>query len=170
MKLNSFQKNILLTIAENYNYIICNNSINKKKLLWTLAGIESSFGKNVNYRYEKAFDIGGKYYNEKIKRLKNKYGKGACCSNGVWQLLFITANELGYKGLPRNLIFPEIQIKYVIRFINQRLKGFNDLIEFADGYNSGNYKDENKPKEYIKKFIKIYNEIHTEELNGYWTI
>lgn len=131
--------------------------MNRKKLLWSIAGCESSFGIDTDDYYEKAFDVGGKYWNDNLKRLKAKYGRSVCCSQGVFQLLYITAYELGYRGLPRNLIFPEIQIEYVIEYINRRLRGFNSVVEFADGYNSGSFKDKHIPHKYIAKFKRIYD-------------
>ena len=153
---SDIKNKIISTIRENFGLVRAPLDLDRRKLLWSLAGCESSFGDDIDSHYESAYDIGGRYYNDQIKHLKGVYGREVCCSQGVFQLLYITAYELGYRGQPFDLKFPEIQIVYVIEYINKRLKGFGTIEQFADGYNSGNFKDKNIPEKYIEKFCNIY--------------
>lgn len=59
--------------------------IDGPQLLWAISGNESSFGVNCTPRYEPAFDIGGLYADA---ALLNRFGRGAACSYGPWQIMF----------------------------------------------------------------------------------
>jgi len=59
--------------------------LDKVKLLWGIAGVESSFGNNCNPRHEAGYCYGGRYFNP---ALTHEWGCLAHCSYGPWQVMF----------------------------------------------------------------------------------
>jgi len=59
--------------------------LDKVRLLWGLAGVESSFGLNCNPRHEQGYCYGGRYFNPVASRT---WGCLAHCSFGPWQVMF----------------------------------------------------------------------------------
>lgn len=142
--------------------------IDKNMLLLALAGKESSFGVNNVPRHEKAYDKEGRYYklSEHLRASVRRYGLMAACSWSPWQIMYIAACEMNYKGHPVKLIDAETSLPYVIRFINERIieKGANTLELIADAYNSGTHLDKNVPTDYIESLKKIYWDLVLERL------
>ncbi len=153
-------------------------NLDAQKLLLALVGCESSFGHNTKPRYEKAYDIGGKYYNN---ALYGKYGWPTAHSLSSLQMMFSTAHELGFDGRPL-----ELSCGWVDQYINGegywehggnsnggdwiccplacefwRLrvieKGHKSLEDFPDAYNSGSVGGF-VPTDYIKKFVDFYGQ------------
>ena len=59
--------------------------LDKVRLLWGIAGVESSFGLNCNPRHEEGYCYGGRYFNP---ALTSEFGCLAHCSYGPWQVMF----------------------------------------------------------------------------------
>jgi hypothetical protein len=57
----------------------------KVRLLWGIAGVESSFGVNCQPRHEPGYCYGGKYYKPYSSKV---WGCLAHCSYGAWQVMF----------------------------------------------------------------------------------
>jgi hypothetical protein len=133
--------------------------IDFKKFLLALSGVESSFGKNNQRRFEKAYAPGGRYYlgSPKLQDEYKKWGEDVSCSFGPWQIMHIVAVEYGYRDNPQLLSNPQISGPYVIKHLNKFSKnGANSLEKILDCYNTGNCHDQNIPYEYIGKWWKMY--------------
>jgi len=60
-------------------------ALDKVRLLWGIAGVESSFGLNCNPRHEQGYCYGGRY----VDRVASEaWGCLAHCSYGPWQVMF----------------------------------------------------------------------------------
>ncbi len=59
--------------------------LDKVRLLWGIAGVESSFGLNCNPRHEPGYCFGGRYLDPERTR---EWGCLAHCSYGPWQVMF----------------------------------------------------------------------------------
>jgi hypothetical protein len=59
--------------------------LDKVRLLWGIAGVESSFGLNCNPRHEQGYCFGGRYLDTDRTR---EWGCLAHCSYGPWQVMF----------------------------------------------------------------------------------
>jgi hypothetical protein len=149
----------------NVNYpklLECKNFIyDKKALLCALAQVESSFGRHNVPRFESHYYRGGHYYrkSQEIRDMVSLYDKDASCSYSSFQIMFPTARELGYRGVPTDLNKDNVAIYWVIKFINIRImkKEPRKLEDIFDAYNSGNFKDDIIPVDYIKKAVGWYN-------------
>jgi hypothetical protein len=152
------------------------DKVDKCRLLGALAMVESGGGHNWQPNFEPAFYVGGRYWNDYLAELVNRWGQGAdpemkpwcekavACSWGPWQILYVTAEELGYDGPPWGLTAPAVCLEYAIRLLNRRVipkvqaeteHGF--VAQIADGYNTGNPRDGNVPTRYITKVLRWYD-------------
>ena len=130
-------------------------------LLGAIAHCESASGLQREYgRREPAYAKGGRYYVRHVIDLHKQYGDFVPLSYGSWQVLFIAAWELGYKDHPSELLMDDISLPWVIKFINIRAfdRGASTPKDVFDTYNSGNYKDDIVPFDYISKAMDFYNE------------
>lgn len=59
--------------------------LDKVKLLWAVAGVESSFGLNCYPRHEPGYCYGGKYFD---RARSQEWGCLAHCSYGPWQVMY----------------------------------------------------------------------------------
>jgi hypothetical protein len=73
----------------------------KVRLLWGLAGVESSFGLNCNPRHEQGYCFGGRYFDQDRTRV---WGCLAHCSYGPWQVMF---PHFAYGTSPLSLMWDE---------------------------------------------------------------
>ena len=77
---------ILIELCKTYGPIVkVPEGVDGVKLLWALAGNESSFGANLAPRHEPGYCRGGKYYNV---LQTGAWGCLAHCSFGPWQVMF----------------------------------------------------------------------------------
>jgi len=132
-------------------------------LLGAIAHCESSYGfYSQSGRYEPAFGPGGMYYRSdaNLRKLYSIYGSFVSMSFGTWQILYVTARELGYDQHPVELMFDKVCIEWVIKYINIRAikKGASAPEQVFDAYNSGNHLDGNIPHSYISKAMCFYRE------------
>ena len=88
-----------------------------------------------------------------------KWGALASCSYGPWQIMYIVANEQGFKGHPMELWNSDVCLPYVIRLINRLAEKAPDLPNILAGYNTGSVKNTEKAANYIQKFYHYYNQL-----------
>lgn len=135
------------------------------RLLLTITGIESDFGRQREYvRYEKAFGPGGKYYldNPGLRKEYKRWGCLAASSFGAFQLMYITATELGFSGHPIQLQKDIICAEWATELIIQRFIGRHKaktLRDILDAYNSGYHADKYLPSLYIEKGITTFENL-----------
>jgi len=134
--------------------------IDPAQLLAALAAIESSFGLNAVPNHEPAYDEGGGYYRaaQHVRDLHKTWGAWAACSYGPWQILFVTAWEMGFRGTPSELWSPGGCIEWVVRAMNARIfdKGATSVEQTADAWNSGSFQDKIWPGGYVKQVMDAY--------------
>lgn len=149
---------------------LAGTDIEGEVLLAAICYGESTFGRNNQPRREPAYCPGGVYYenSEEVQEAYARFGQDAACSWGPWQILFITARELGYDGEPQALTDPQVTIDWVIKFINKRIlaRGCKTLEKIADAYNSGSCKDAHVPSGYIRKLVSAYHGLAREWLHS----
>lgn len=152
-------------IAENAHRLRDLPTINRVALLHAIAECESSHGaRGLATLHENAYCYKGAYFSGpnggQLRDLTSKYGCLAHCSYSSWQIMYITAVELGFRGDPCELRNDAVAIEYVCAFINRRFLDRYPRIApsgVADGYNSGNPYDENRPTAYVEEFMAAYN-------------
>lgn len=104
------------------------------RLLWALAGAESSFGADANPRHEPAYCRGGKLHSE---ILSSAWGCLAHCSYGPWQVMFANATP-GISPL-QMAIDPDIGARLATRLLGRIAieQGAKSVDELAEAYNTG---------------------------------
>lgn len=151
-------------IAEHANELRTHEGINKAAVLHALADCESDHGaRRLATLHEPAYCYSGFYYKgpngEDLRRLSKTFGCLAHSSFGSWQILFIVAYEEGFRGDPCELRNDAEAVHWVIRTLNRRTLDRHPRIipeGIADGWNSGNPNDANRPTKYIEKFMDAY--------------
>jgi hypothetical protein len=132
-------------------------------LLLAIAGCETAFGQQADFvRAEPAYMPGGRYFEDSasLKLLYRQYGVAACSSWGPFQIMFIVAREVGFKGHPWELVQEETGARVALEVIRRSVKIGSDTLEkVLDAYNSGNSKDANVPFEYVRKGVTIYEQL-----------
>ena len=141
-------------------------SVVPERLLWAIATVESSAGKLNVPKHEMAYCPGGYYYKRsgEVRELWRRWGDWAACSYSSFQILYVVAIELDFEGSPIDLWYDEEACPVVVKFLNQRIikRSPGDLGDIADAYNSGTFRDEHIPYEYVKKFLRAYEEVKIE--------
>jgi hypothetical protein len=131
------------------------------RLLWAIAGNESSFGANCKPRHELAYDWGGHYAKEHHQAdLLQLYGSDAACSWGPWQVM--PCNALGFKPTELGMELEKAAtatVGYLKRFVLAGRQA-RTLKEVLDCYNSGTYRDAITPavETYIERGLVHYFE------------
>lgn len=109
------------------------------RLLWALNRQEASGKARIQSRYEPGFYRRYIKGNQKYSHLETRYGGRAVASSyGPWQIMYLTAYEMGYRGKPEELSRAEISLPYVLKyleFLRKKLKGNERSIISA--YNAG---------------------------------
>lgn len=137
--------------------------INPTAILKSIAGMETAYGKRYAASlHEKAYCYGGRYFNATLKDLSWVWGCNAHSSHGVWQILYITAYEKGFRDDPIRLREPKVCAEYVVKVLNARV--FDKLTDekpedVFDAWNSGNPRDDIVPQEYIDKAMTFYRRL-----------
>lgn len=120
-------------------------------LLWTISGLETSYGRDRLYaRFEQGYAQGGRYY---VPALWKRWGALTACSYGSFQVMYVTANGLGFNGHPCELQSDDTCAQYAALLILRRIigkQGAKTLSEVLDGYNSGSCRDGNVPAVYVR--------------------
>jgi hypothetical protein len=136
-----------------------------RRLLLTLAGMESAFGVQREYvRPEPGYMPGGGYYKKspELRQEYKRYGVLAGSSFGTWQIMYMTAKELGFNGHPILLQGDDACCDFASKLIANRLIGRHKaktLRDILDGYNSGNHFDQIVPQSYIDKGFTFYRDL-----------
>mgnify|MGYP001563777809 CR=1 FL=1 len=136
------------------------SGINPVALLKALARQESTYGANAKPRREKGYLPGGKYFNADQATRYAKYGKDAGSSWGSFQILYPTAVELGFTGVPLQLGDDRVGIGFVMELLNRRIlkrDKAQTIEQIADGYNSGTHRDKSIPNQYITELRGHYD-------------
>jgi hypothetical protein len=131
-------------------------TIDGARLLWALAGNESSFGLNASPRHEQAYCHGGRYYD---KALTGIWGCLAHCSFGAWQVMYPNISFGGAVSPLDVMNKPEVAANAAVQFINRRIlmaEKATTIEEIADAYNSGDWRDSIIPEKYIADLVKNY--------------
>lgn len=130
--------------------------IDAAKLLWAIAGNESSFGDNFAPRHEAAYCYDGTLFESQVTKA---WGCLAHCSYGPWQVMFANFPP----GIaPQSLIqvgpsMVESCIMAAIADINRAVKlGAVTIQEIADVYNAGSLRPRVVPANYIAKLAANY--------------
>lgn len=86
-----------------------------------------------------------------------RWGPWSSASYGPWQILYHTAADLGYTDHPCDLLHAsESWVCALLRRIARQ--GARTLAEIGDAWNSGNFRDQNVPTEYIARLTRAYEE------------
>ncbi len=111
-------------------------------------------------RLEKSYCPGGRYYSERLWKV---YGEDSAKSFSNWQLMYATAFDLGYRGMPNELDDDTVAIRWVVELLNRRvirLARSNDQVvtleEIFDGYNTGNPNDKIVNPDYVRRGKEHY--------------
>lgn len=130
------------------------------QILAAFAHNESYYGRYNKPRVERVYSPGGYYFlrAEHVRLGWQRYGDDAAASWGSFQLLWVVAFELGFRGAPDELADDFVGLPWAIKLLNRRIvgRGARTLAEMADAYNSGSFKDQNVPHEYIRRFLAAY--------------
>ena len=131
-------------------------------VLWAVYHCERYTKTNKVPRFEAAYAPGGVSYesSSSVRQEFEKWGSWAACSYSNFQILYITAVELGYEGPPLALDRDSIALPYVVKYINKRVAGIDVLtpLMIADAYNSGTSRDSKRPLKYMRKFRRAYEQ------------
>lgn len=133
-------------------------------MLWAFSGNESSYGQNRLFvKNETNYMPGGVYFRASaaLQALYKKFGILACSSFGSFQIMAIVAQEMGHIGNPVELQDDEVCAKFMSKLIAERFvkhQGCKTLAELGDAYNSGNARDQNIPKVYIRDLVGRYEQ------------
>ncbi len=133
--------------------------LNPVALLTALARQESTMGLHGGRsRVEKAYQLGGALCRRHALDLVKAYGDAAASSWSSWQIMYVTAWEMGYRGKPWGLWRDGGAVSWVIQYMRRRAfaRGALTISEVADAYNSGTHRDEVKPQHYMDRVTQFY--------------
>lgn len=84
---------------------------------------------------------------------------GSAASWSPWQILYHTAVEQGFDGLPHKLHEPLVAEPFVKRRLTKiAQRGAVKVEHFADAWNSGSFRDSIIPAKYIADVVRAYKE------------
>ena len=156
----SLQDDLRAVIRQEASRLHTPEGMDPAQLLAALADVESSFGLHAVPNHEPAYDEGGRYYAsaQHVRDLHKTWGAWAACSYGPWQLLYVLAWEVGFRGTPGDLWTPEGSIEWAIRALNARAldKGAATVEDVGDAWNSGSFRDANRVEDYRRKIAVAY--------------
>ena len=147
------EANAALMPTLSHNGVPCDPAL----VLWAFAGVESSYGRDrLLARLEPSYSPGGAFYRQSkaVRDLWARWGPGANCSYGSWQMMFPTAVDLGYPGTPEGLQADDVLAPLVCHYLARAQGG--TLENAADSYNSGSWRDRFVPLDYLAKIVAAY--------------
>lgn len=138
--------------------------VNGGRLLLAISGVESTFGKRRLFvKMEPGYAPGGHYYKSSstVRDRWYTYGCLAASSFGSFQIMYITAQELGFNGHPIDLQQDKICAYWATQLITKRImkRGAKTITEVFDAYNTGTHRDHLVPRKYIADAIELYNDL-----------
>ena len=133
------------------------DGIDAVKLLWALAGNESSFGANATARHEASYcpNCNGSHA-KKIEGLTRLWGCLAHCSYGAWQVMFPNTHGVTPAQMDTD---PQAAIEQTIRFLNTDIftyLGARTLEQIGCAYNMGRLPGENEKLPYVTDLLSNY--------------
>ena len=102
---------------------------------------------------------GGLYYRRSavVRGLWQQYGVLASSSLGTFQIMFVTAYELGFREHPILLQDNVVAATWAAKVVDRSIvRGATTLMEVLDSYNSGWHLDNNIPAAYIARGCAFY--------------
>lgn len=138
-----------------------------RKLLMTIARLESGFGQDCRPRFEPAYYPGGLYF-KKSKDLQtafDQWGALVSFSYGPFQIMWVVAFERGYIAAqpPLDLWSGAVSCPYVVNYLNHCMsKGAKQLDSILACYNGGlgAMKNQNdQVKKYVLRGLSIYQSL-----------
>lgn len=142
--------------------------MNAEAILWAVYFCEKYTKGNRKPRFEASYAPGGYFYEQSptVQQEHKLWGDYAACSYSNFQILYITAQELGYQGPPLGLDRDSVAIRFVVEYLNRRAfaRGAKTVEQVADAYNSGSFRDEFQPVAYIQKFVRQYEKANGKKL------
>lgn len=138
-------------------------------VLKAIASVESMSGLNNYPRYERSFAPSGQIvtiqgrliegtgtnFTQVARSRWEKYGMATACSFGPWQILYHTAADRGYDGVPSDL-WTRSQLWVEKEIMRQFHKGATTIQKLADAWNSGSFTDANVPVDYVAKVTEAF--------------
>jgi len=92
-----------------------------------------------------------------VRELWQQHGVLASSSLGTFQLMYVTAYELGFRDHPIRLQDDDVAAVWATRFVDRSInRGAATLMEVFDSYNSGWHLDTNVPASYIERGCAFY--------------
>lgn len=139
--------------------------VNGGRLLLTISGLESTFGKRREFvRNEPGYSPGGNYYSKSlsVRQAFQHWGCLAASSFGSFQLMYITATEMGFDGHPIDLQGDRVCGYWATQLIIKRFigrLGAKTLTDILDCYNSGSHRDHFIPALYVSHGLALYADL-----------
>lgn len=117
--------------------------------------------------HEGAYDFGGRYWKRAshVRDIVEKYGAMGACSWSSWQILYVTAWEMGFRGAPIDLWDDLTAARYVVKLLNARIfgRGAKTIEDVGDGWNTGSPNDSIENLDYEKN-VRIAYDWHVARL------
>jgi hypothetical protein len=111
--------------------------LDKTRLLWGIAGVESSFGFRCNPKHEGGYCYGGRYFNP---ALTDEWGCLAHCSFGPWQVMFsnfkVGVSPLSLVWDSDGRVAAELSLRGAVDVLNTAIaRGTRNLGDIVIAYN-----------------------------------
>lgn len=108
------------------------------RLLWALNRQEASGKAHAKSRYEPGFYRKYVRGEKKYAHLEARYGGRAVSSSyGPWQIMYLTAYNMGYRGKPADLGKADVSLPYVLKYIEYLRKKLGNDRAVISAYNAG---------------------------------
>lgn len=112
--------------------------LDKVRLLWGIAGVESTFGFDCNPRHEQGYCFHGRYFNP---ALSGEWGCLAHCSYGPWQAMFsdfpVGVSPLALMWLADGRVASEVSLVGAMRVLNHAIannaRNLSDIVLHYNG-------------------------------------
>lgn len=149
------------------------SGLSARAVLAAITWPETEWGRRMlASKSEKAYMPGGRYFHKHVPSLHDRYGDAAASSWGAWQILYVSAWEVGYRGHPWELTDPGKCCAAVVTLLNRRCfnwwpeaptpetrKPAEIISQVGDFWNSGSFRDSAPPlADYIPKIESAYAE------------
>ena len=137
--------------------------IDGPRVLWALAGCESSFGQNCKPRHEPNYhDLAEKGTNARLTAMTAKWGCDAHSSFGPWQELLVNCSDTMRPEDFANLSRCGLEVAQFINAYVFRHREAATLVQIAETYNSGKWQWLKVPPgvaKYAAQFVEYYNTV-----------
>jgi hypothetical protein len=144
-----FTREQIAAVCRQKGLLVRAQGLDPVKLLWGLAGVESSFGAHANPRHENGYCRGGIHFDRQITE---EIGCAAHCSWGPWQVMY--ANTRGYNWIELHTD-PDVAGDALVQFLNREIFSRFQIADLAAFYK--HYNGPAAPPEYLAQLIATYN-------------